>query len=429
MRDLLRRWFARTIADLDLGPWLRSAFIHSSLHSQAQRHPLLVIALGKAARSMTNALVAALPGARMRGLVVPPEPDDAPLPPFEVIAGGHPLPTDGSIRAAARALELVRSAQPDEVAVFLVSGGGSAMFELPADPSVRLDELRELYRALVGSGAGILGVNAVRAYLSAVKGGRLALAATGAHYHHTFVISDVPRDVGGSGVASSPTLPAQPPTPEACRAVLDRFDLWSSVPPALCERVRRGDAGPSRAAWADDLGRRSEVHVVQDESAARYSLRQHAKAAGILVVDDGATDEWPCERAAAHLLARLDGLRRRHPGRAVAIVAGGELSVPLPAKPGTGGRNQQFALACARLIRGRPITVLSCGTDGIDGNSPAAGAVVDGTTMARARQLGFDVHDHLARCDAFPLLQALGDTVVTGPTGTNVRDLRVLVHG
>ncbi|MBL8735336.1 MAG: hypothetical protein JNL12_02800 [Planctomycetes bacterium] len=111
----------------------------------------------------------------------------------------------------------------------------------------------------------------------------------------------------------------------------------------------------------------------------------------------------------------------------MALVAGGELSVPLPPDPGTGGRNQQFALACARRIRGQPITVLSCGTDGIDGNSPAAGAIVDGTTMVRARRTFLDVHAAMRRCDAFPLLHALGDTVLTGPTGTNVRDLRVLL--
>jgi hydroxypyruvate reductase len=145
-------------------------------------------------------------------------------------------------------------------------------------------------------------------------------------------------------------------------------------------------------------------------------------------LDDGANDHWPYERAANHLLRRLEHLHRRLPGRRVAIVSGGELSVPLPPDPGTGGRNQQFALACARRIRGRPITVLSAGTDGVDGNSPAAGALADGTTMARARALGLDVHEALRRCDAFPLLAALGDTIVTGPTGTNVRDLRVLVH-
>jgi hydroxypyruvate reductase len=161
---------------------------------------------------------------------------------------------------------------------------------------------------------------------------------------------------------------------------------------------------------------------------ARIELRRHAEAAGLFVVEDQSVDDWPYERAAAHLLDHLDRLHRSHPGRAVAILTGGELSVPLPGSPGTGGRNQQFALACALEITGRPVAVLSGGTDGVDGNSTAAGAVVDGTTVSRAKALGFSVHDHLRRFDAFPLLHALGDAVITGPTGTNVRDLRLLVH-
>jgi hydroxypyruvate reductase len=161
---------------------------------------------------------------------------------------------------------------------------------------------------------------------------------------------------------------------------------------------------------------------------ARAALREHAEAAGLLVVEDQSADDWPYERAAAYLLRQLEALHGSNPGRAVAILTGGELSVPLPASPGAGGRNQQFALACALEIRDRPITVLSAGTDGIDGNSAAAGAIVDGTTVLRAKALGFSVPDALVRFDAFPLLHALGDLVITGPTGTNVRDLRLLVH-
>jgi hydroxypyruvate reductase len=173
--------------------------------------------------------------------------------------------------------------------------------------------------------------------------------------------------------------------------------------------------------------------VVLDNRIACSALRDAARRAGFgaveyVDVDELEQDDLGWQRAGELLLHRLERMHRRWPGRSVAVISGGELSVPLPANPGMGGRNQQFALACARRIRGRPITVLSCGTDGVDGNSPAAGALVDGNTMARARRLGFDVHDHLRRCDAFPLLHALGDTVVTGPTGTNVRDLRLLVH-
>lgn len=426
MKDLLRQVFARTIADLDPTHTMQR-MASTSLLRQARHHPLLVVAFGKAARSMTNALVAALPGATMRGLVVPPEPDDAPLPPFEVIAGGHPLPTGGSMRAACRAIELAQSVRTDEIAVFLVSGGGSATFELPGDPAVTLDELRTLYGELVGSGAGIVAINTVRRHLSAVKGGRLALAASAAFAQLTLIVSDTPTPWNVGAVASGCTTP-ELTTIDDCRSVLDRLRLWPAVPPALRSRLQLGDLLPPMAR-DHELVRRITVVLVQDERDSRHFARRRLAHAGVAVFDDDTTDDWPYERAASHLLARLDRLRRRHPSHPVAIVAGGELSVPLPPSPGTGGRNQQFALACARRIRGRPITVLSCGTDGIDGNSPAAGAIVDGTTMARARRRSLDVHDALRRCDAFPLLHALADTVITGPTGTNVRDLRVLVHG
>jgi glycerate 2-kinase len=422
VKELLRRLFADTTAVLDVARWMPV----DKLRSLA-RHPILVLAFGKASRAMAQAVVDALPGADLRGLVVPPEPDDTPLPPFEVLPGGHPLPTAGSVRAATRALELARGARREDVVLFLVSGGGSAILELPGDPSVTIEEHRALYRALIGSGADIASINTVRRHLSAVKGGRLALAAAAAHRHLTLAISDVPHD-RASSLASGPTAWEDTSLTD-CLSALDRWHLWGAVPPQLRARLSSGELPPPwRAEDAGDLGRRSEFWVLLDERVARMILQSYTQAAGLHPTVDLTTDDRPFENAALHLLRRLDRLHRRHVGRPVAIVCSGELSVPLPPDPGIGGRNQQFVLACARRIRGQPITVLSAGTDGIDGNSPAAGALADGTTMARARAAGFDVHDALARCDAFPLLHALGDTIVTGPTGTNVRDLRILVH-
>lgn len=420
MRALLRRLFAQALADLDVATVMAPAV--ADLGAAVQRGlGLLVLAYGKAARAMARAVRDGLPGASLRGLVVVPATDAAPLPPFEVMAGGHPIPDEGSLRAGAAALSLAASARADELVVFLASGGGSALLELPLDPAVPLAEVQALHRALLACGADIVAINAVRQQSSAVKGGRLALAAAGAAGHTTVEIRDVPFRPGAV-VASGPSLP---PTacPAECRAVLDRYGLWTAVPALLRARLQ-ADAGPPPP-WPP-LPRASTT--VCSERHARAALARHARAAGCLVVEDDATDDWPYARAAAHLLRRLERLRRRHAGRAVAVLASGELSVPLPCTPGTGGRNQQFALHCARLIRGRPIAVLSAGTDGIDGSSLAAGAVVDGTTMARARRRGLDVHAHLARCDAHPLLHALGDTLCTGPTGTNVRDLRLCLH-
>ncbi|HEX5051428.1 MAG TPA: DUF4147 domain-containing protein, partial [Planctomycetota bacterium] len=414
--------FAATLAELDVATAMAPA-IDDLRPIAAAGGNLLVLAYGKAARAMAQALVTGLPGARLRGLVVPPEPDTAPLPPFEVIAGGHPLPSAGSLAAGRRALELARSAAADETVVFLASGGGSAMLEQPIDDSVTLADLQGLHRALVGSGADIVAMNTVRKHVSAVKGGRLALAARAAGSQRTIVISDVP-DRPGAAVASGPST-VDASTPEQCRAVLDRFELWSHLPARLRERLERGEVPPrlmDATAGMPPLA----VATIACNRRARAAARAHLAALGVLAVDD-VVDDTPCAHTTWHLLRRLDRLRRRHPGRVVAVVSGGELSVPLPAETGTGGRNQQFALHCARLIRGRRVAVLSAGTDGVDGNSPAAGAVVDGSTMLRARALGLDVHEHLRRFDAFPLLHALGDTVQTGPTGTNVRDLRICV--
>lgn len=427
MKRLLRAAFSGTLGDLQVRPWLAAA-VDVELRSLARRHPLLVLAFGKAARPMAHALLDLLPDARLRGLVVPPEADTAPLPPFEVLPGGHPLPTAGSFAAARRALDLAHSATADEVVVHLVSGGGSALLEVPADPRVTVAELRQLYAALVGSGADIAAINTVRRQVSAVKAGRLALAARGAARQLTFAIADVPlRGDVFAALASGPSAPDGSRLGD-CRAVLDHHRLWPAVPPALRERLERGDLPP--ALRPDDaLVPRCTFTRLLDERTARACLRHRLLAAGCLVVEDQTTDDLPYRAAANRLLHRLDRLRRRHPGRRVAIVASGELSVPLPPEPGTGGRNLQFALYCAQRIRGQSITVLSAGTDGVDGNAPAAGAIVDGTTAPRARAAGWSLADQLQRCDAFPLLAGLDATVVTGPTGTNVRDLRVLLAG
>lgn len=414
-KDLLRELFADILGQLAPAAVMAPAIELLRTRGDA-RGRYLVLAYGKAARGMAAAVRKGLPEAALRGLVVTIEPDTAPLPPFEVIAGGHPLPTADSLRAGARAMELARSAAADETVLFLASGGGSAALELPAAPGVGPGELQSFYRALIGSGADIVAINAVRAQASAIKGGRLAEAARQGGRQLTLEIRDVPFRAGAV-VASGPSVAVARP---AAAAVLDRFGLWPAVPPALHATLREAPSSTATTA--------GEVATVSCNEHALAHAQALLARGGILAVVDERTDDWGHERAAAALLRRLDRLRRRWPGRAVAVVAGGELSVPLPPNPGTGGRNQQFALACARQIRGRPIAVLSCGTDGIDGNSTAAGAIVDGLTMARASAAGLDVHGALSRCAAFPLLQTLGDCVITGPSGTNVRDLRVLLH-
>lgn len=383
---------------------------------------VVLIAFGKAARPMASRALQTLTAARAEvvGLLVPANGDDAPLPPLEVLAGGHPLPTAGSFAAGRRALQLAAAAGPDDHVVFLVSGGGSALLESPLDPTATVDQWQRLQRALIGCGASIERVNAVRMRLSAVKGGRLAAAASGACAVRTLFVSDVPGGV--ETIASGPTARCGEHR-DTLRRDLDELALWDALPPGLAAQVRDRTL-PLLPTAAEIPG---TYATIADEGHCRRHAAAALRAAGVIVDDELDVDDQPYELAAERAVDRLEQLRARSPGRAVAVVTTGELSVPLPARVGVGGRNLQFALRCAALVRGRPVTAISCGTDGIDGSAPAAGAVVDGDTARRAEDAGFDVEDHLRRCDAYPLLARLGCTVEPGPTGVNVRDLRILI--
>jgi glycerate 2-kinase len=386
-----------------------------------------VIAFGKAARPMAQAALEVLAGTEVRGLCAPPAPDADPLPPLQVLPGGHPLPDPGSVRAAERALAVLGNAGARDLVLVLVSGGGSAILERPLLPEIALRDLRALHGMLISCGAGIREVNAVRKHFSGVKGGRLGLRA-GLARQLTLYVSDVPPG-DPSAVASGPSLP-DPSTWDDAISVLERHGLTDRLPDALAALLRQRARGlrlpetpkPGAPAFA-----RSQACCLLDSDAALDLLRQRCEARGWRCTVDPSADERPVAEAAATLLARLREARTA--AAPAAVLSAGELACALPIPHGRGGRNQQFALECALRIQGEDIAVLSAGTDGIDGNSPAAGAVADGTTVARAKALGRDAARSLRAFDSFPLFEALGDAVITGPTGTNVRDLRVLVAG
>lgn len=439
MKDDLRAAFATTLAGLRARQeeWTPRCLGMARDHV-ARGGPVVLIAFGKAARSMATSALAALPAHRVRGLLVTPAPDDVPLPPLQTIAAGHPLPDGGSFAAARAALALCHSVRPTEHVVFLVSGGGSALLELPYDDRIDVASWRAFYRALVGCGAGIERVNAIRRRVSAVKGGRLALAAAAAAGQTTVLVRDVPGSWGD--IASGPTWLADaddasdgadtddaPPWLDdaALARDLDALGLRAALPPQLAADLAAG-ALPPRPHVPDRLHSKCAWLTLLSEEHARAFAARAMAAAGYVVDAEADADDLPVDAAADALLQRLTALRAAHPGRKVAVVTTGELSVALPPSPGIGGRNQQFALACARRIAGQPVAVLSAGTDGVDGNSTAAGAVVDGATWGRALAAGLEPADALRRCDAGALLARLGDAVVTGPTGTNVRDLRIL---
>ena len=384
--------------------------IGEDLYDLSAYQRIQVVAIGKAASEMTATFDTLIGRGRATGIVVPPQAPDAPLANLLYISGGHPYPNRGSVQAGHAVLNLLQAAAEESLIVFLISGGGSALFEAPLWEDVPLEDCRRLYEILVTCGANIYEMNTVRKHFSAVKGGRLAVAAWPAR-QVTLFVSDVPagRD---STVASGPTM-ADESTVGECREIIARYKmpLPVSYQREIPETPKPGDG------WFD----RSRYIALLSNQDGLEALARLAGHRGWSVVVDTSCDDRPLEQAVDHLLARLRAL----PAPAC-VVSGGELSCPVTGQ-GIGGRNQAFALYCAMRTAGERIAVFSAGTDGLDGNSPAAGAVSDGETCERANLAGIDPRDFYARSDSYSFFAALGDTIVTGPTGNNVRDLRLLV--
>ena len=386
------------------------------LHSYSQ---VLAVCLGKAAHTMVEALAGQV-GGSLEGIVASPVEPATQVRGFRYFRGGHPTPNTESVDAARAMLKALDVLPASALVIFLISGGGSSIVEKPMDDEISLDDLITTYRALVHSGAPIAEMNAVRKHLSAVKGGRLAQVAYPAQ-QVSLLVSDVP-DSTPDALASGPTM-ADSTTVEDCYRIAQKYDLAAQFPPstrelfekrALEETPKSDDPAFVRARWWTVL---SNQAAVEQASGA-------AERVGFFVYTDNSCDDWDYERAADYLLAKLRELRKQ--ASPVCLISGGEVTVKVR-NGGTGGRNQQFALACAEKIAGENITVLSGGTDGIDGNSPAAGAIVDGSTVERARAQGLDVRGALTSFDAYPLFRALGDAIDIGPTGNNLRDLRILL--
>ncbi len=393
------------------------------------------IAFGKAALSMLDALLERLPDKKhLEGVCSAPVIPKKRNRHIRYYAGGHPLPNEDSLAAARAALALLKHAKKDTFIFFLISGGGSAMLELPREKKISLDDTIAFHETLVASGATITEVNTVRKYFSAVKGGRLALAAPQAT-KLSLLLADVPlKDL--AAVASSPTLPDYSSLAE-CAEILDRFHLLEKFPTAVrgyFEQLYRAQGEAPGSQTDQQKAAMAFQHAQFDTLLSNHDFvnaaRDHAQALGYKVVIDNTCDDWDYAEAARYLLARFHELRREHPK--LCLLSSGEVTVKLGDHPGCGGRNQQFALKAALDLaryEGEPLAVLSAGSDGMDGNSPAAGAVADTTTAARARSYQFDPEVTLARFDACTLFTSLGDSIVTGPTGNNLRDLRILISG
>src|SRR2546428_4698980 len=331
---------------------------------------------------------------------------------MKYFVAGHPLPNAESWKAAEEILALLKKCDEKALVFFLLSGGGSALVELPLDPRQTLEDVQQIYRALVTCGASIDEINTVRKHLSAVKGGRLAAAANGAT-KITLAVSDVP--VGKeSALASGPTLP-DPTTIADVKRIIAEYSLREKLPPAL-QRWLDGEKMLETPKASDAAFLRSHFSLLLGMDDLFHPAHHAAEANGFITCCDNSTDDWPVEKAAENLLEQVEDLRRMHQGQRVAVIADGEVSSPVTGD-GIGGRDSAFVLACVEKIAGKKIAVLSAGTDGIDGNSPAAGAVADGKTLEKAGAPGFDAVEGLRRGEAFHVFSRLHDGAFAGPPG------------
>jgi hydroxypyruvate reductase len=431
LKHLARQIFHETLAAINIpavmqrkvrveGSLLRCGDLTIDLRAFSK---IRVVAIGKAAHAMLDGLRSTLlPELKFEGVASAPTPPPQPLPGIQYFVGGHPIPNAESWKAAEAILQLLATCDETTLVFFLLSGGGSALTELPLDSRLTLQDIQQFYRTLVTCGAPIAAMNAVRKHISAVKGGRLATAAERAK-KITLAVTDVPADQE-SALASGPSLP-DPTTTADVERILAEFKMLEQFPESLRRCVEEGKI--SETPKADDPAfANAHFMLLLGMDDLFHPAHFYSEAKGFFTCCDNTTDDWPVEKAAEYLLAQLAALQTANPGRPVALIADGEVSSPVTGG-GIGGRNSAFVLACVENIAGRRVAVLSAGTDGIDGNSPAAGAVADGETLDRAMQAGLLTLDAFQRSDAFTFFAGLNDAIITGPTGNNLRDLRILL--
>lgn len=387
---------------------------------------LVVFAIGKAAAAMSAAAedhyATHFPDCRIEGLALTRYGHGRKTRFIEVVEAGHPVPDANGVAASARLLGMAKSLGPDDFALVLISGGGSALAAAPLE-GVSLDDKQALTKALLASGAPISGINCVRKHLSRIKGGRLAQAIAPAP-SLTLAISDVAGD-DPTVIASGPTV-ADPSTRGDALGVLRKFRIDADA-----HILRALETAPETPKPGDAIFARARYELIASGAGSLRAAAEIAKAQGYEILDLGDRVEGEARDVAARQAAlALDAQRE---GRRLAILSGGETSVTFAAKtPGRGGPNQEYALALALALRAAPgVAALAGDTDGIDGGSGAAddpaGAIVLPDTLARAAALGLDAEAALATHNSGGLFAALGDLMHTGPSYTNVNDFRVIL--
>ena len=431
LRTAVREIFDEALHAVDAGDAVRRAVKTSKQGLSIAEIPLhgraiYAVAIGKAAWPMADAFEQVVGQSLIEGVLVGPSANQKQMTwlthsRFRHHCGGHPLPNQNSLAAAVDAVAVVQKAnRARALIVFLISGGGSAMMEWPSAANVTLTDLRAANRVLVRCGASISEINSVRRAFSAVKGGKLAARAPDCD-QITLIVSDVASGEEYN-VASGPTMASEANAPNPAE-VIDRYEIRSQLPPTIIGAI---DNSREFQIHSDALRRHVVLLSNQD---ARQAADTAAKQHGFEVEIANDIADQPIAEGCERLSNRLQKLCADSRGDApVCLISGGEFACR-PEGGGIGGRNLETALrlGCTTSLSVSNFVALCAGTDGIDGNSPAAGAIVDSTTLDRAHELGLNSEDFLERSDAYSFFDVLGDTVMTGPTGTNVRDLRVLL--
>ncbi|MFO7697581.1 MAG: glycerate kinase [Anaerolineae bacterium] len=388
----------------------------------AYRH-VYVVGAGKADAAMAQALEGLLGDRISDGIINVKYEHVLPTERIALHEAGHPVPDEAGVEGSRRMARILDGAGADDLVICLISGGGSALMTLPEE-GVTLEDMQLLTSALLRAGANIVEINVIRKHLDRLKGGKLARMAAPAQ-----VISLILSDVVGNpldAIASGPTVPDESTFADAWR-LLERYELLGRIPVSVQDVLQRGVRGeiPENPAAGDPLFQRTQNVIVASNDLAAEAARERAAAMGLNTLLLSTYVEGEAREVAKVLAAVAKEIRAsgRPLGRPACVILGGETTVTLKGD-GTGGRNQEMALAAAIAISGLDDVIIAClATDGTDGPTDASGALADGSTVARARALGMDPWAYLSQNNAYPFFSELGDLLLTGPTQTNVNDL------
>lgn len=388
---------------------------------------IYVLGAGKAAGRMVRGVESVLGSRLSGGMVIVPTGTSVNQEQIEIRSGSHPHPDQNGMGATKDIIELARKVGKNDLVIVLLSGGGSALLSAPAE-GISIGDIRILTDLFLKKGIPIEEINTIRKHVSRIKGGGLARLLYPAKVI-SLIISDVVGD-DPAVVASGPTAP-DPTTFQACLKLLDKYGIKNSVPFSIIRRLELGENGKIQETpkTEDPIFKKISNFIIGNNMNALEGASEKAREYGYITIILSDRISGDIRRGAelhcALAKAVVTSAKRRN--KPVCILTGGEMTVDVKGN-GKGGRNTEFILACARELLGtNGITILSGGTDGIDGCAPAAGAICNGNTLLRGKEIGLDADDFLERNDSYTYFRAVGDLLITGPTGTNVMDLRVIL--